>query len=475
MGKHRFSISHFLAAVTGNLISLFGTMLMFMSLILFFLLMAVQSMGFEGGAYLGLINFVALPVIFFIGSVLVPLGIARHNRKLKGLSLEEAYSVGHLPVIDLNKESTRGFLLGFVLLAMPVFVLLTGMGYKAVHYMDSDEFCGEACHMVMEPEYTAFQRSAHNEVGCAGCHIGSGPDWFVKAKLQGSWQLIAVALDLYPRPIPTPVHTLRPAEGTCGSCHSPTKFIGDKLKVRTHYDNDEANSELKTALVLKVGGKEAGESHGIHWHADPNNKIRYLSDPKREQIYDIELTDKTKGIVKTFKAKEPAPEHTEWRTMDCTDCHNRASHTYKSAEDEVDLALNEGRIDKTLPFIKREGLRILTEKEYPSHEEARVGILDAVVEFYRQNYPELGNSEAVQQAGVALGNAYAWNNFPHMKVTWDVYPNHIGHQESPGCFRCHDNKHITEDGDKVGKKCSSCHKVVAKNDSDSAVLNKLGL
>jgi hypothetical protein len=180
---------------------------------------------------------------------------------------------GHLPVIDLNKEGTRGVLLGFVALAIPTLALAAGLTFKAVHYMDSDEFCGMACHKVMEPEHTAFQRSPHARVGCAGVPHRRGRRLVRQGQdLDGAWQLVAVALDLYPRPIPTPVHSLRPSSGTCEQCHWPTKFVGDKLKVRTHYAEDEANTELKTALMVKVGGKVAGQSRGIHWHVDPNHR-----------------------------------------------------------------------------------------------------------------------------------------------------------------------------------------------------------
>jgi hypothetical protein len=312
-------------------------------------------------------------------------------------------------------------------------------------------------------------------VGCAGCHIGPGAEWFVKAKLSGAWQLVAVALDLYPRPIETPVHSLRPASGTCEQCHWPTKFVGERLKVRTHYADDEQNTEMKTALMVKVGGRVGGESHGIHWHVDPDHTLRYLSDPSRETIYEIELTDRTKGDKKVFKIEEAAPADAEWRTMDCVDCHNRPSHIYRSAEEEIDLAMVAGRIDKTLPYIKREGVRILTETVYDSHEAAREGIAAAVNAYYTENYPDLAGSPEVEQAGKALGDAYCWNNFPHMKVTWNLYPNHIGHQGSPGCFRCHDNKHKTDTGEKVGKKCGTCHDIVADEESDSKLLQELGL
>jgi len=457
-------IKHFFAAITGNLISLLGTLMMVLSLLFIAALLVMQAMGFEGGAYIGIITFVVLPVIFLAGVAVVPLGIWLHKRR-DAKAAAEGRPVGHLPVIDLNQESTRGVLLGFVALAVPIIAIAAGLTYKAVHYMDSTEFCGTACHNVMQPEYTAFQRSPHASVGCAGCHIGPGAQWFVKAKISGSWQLIAVALDLYPRPIPTPVHALRPANGTCEQCHWPTKFIGERLKVRTHYADDEANTELKTALMVRVGGKQAGQSQGIHWHVDPNHTVRYLADPSREKMYEIELTDQLEGSKKVFKLDgETAPQGAEWRTMDCVDCHNRASHIYRSPQFEVDLALAEGRIDRSLPYIKREGVRILTEKEYPSHEEARTGIAAAVKAFYSGNYPDLADSPAVEQAGKALGDAYCWNNFPHMKVTWNLYPDHIGHQDSPGCFRCHDGEHQTADGKRSIKAndCNACHTILTQ-------------
>jgi hypothetical protein len=467
-------IKHFFSAITGNLLSLFGTVLVVVSLLLILVLLVMQAMGFEGGAYLGILTFVVFPLLFLLGLALIPIGLWWRKRKDAKLAAQ-GKDTGHLPVIDLNKESTRSVLVIFVALAVPVLALAAGLTFKAVHYMDSTEFCGMACHKVMEPEYTAFQRSPHVRVGCAGCHIGPGAQWFVKAKISGSWQLIAVAFDLYPRPIPTPVHSLRPANGTCEQCHTPTKFVGERLKVRTHYADDERNTELKTALMVKVGGQVDGKSHGIHWHVDPNHTLRYKSDPKRETIYEIELTDNVEGSKKLFKLEAAAPADAEWRTMDCVDCHNRPSHTYRSPQYEVDLALEQGRIDKTLPFIKREGMRVLTETQYPSHDAARAGISSALRAFYAENYPDLANAPAVEQAGKALGDAYSWNNFPQMKVVWNTYPNHIGHQDSPGCFRCHDNKHKTDTGEKVGKKCGTCHNSVADDESDSKVLQELGL
>ena len=467
-------IKHFFAAITGNIVSLVGTLLIVISLLLIGALLVMQSLGFEGGSYLGVLTFVVLPAAFLLGLVLVPIGLWWRKRRDSRLAAE-GKETGHLPVFDLNQERTRAVLITFVALAIPVLALASGLTFKAVHYMDSDEFCGMACHKVMQPEYTAFQRSPHLRVGCAGCHIGPGAEWAVKAKISGAWQLVAVTFDLYPRPIPTPVHSLRPANGTCEQCHWPTKFVGDQLKVRTHYEEDEQNTEVKTALMVKVGGQLGGKSHGIHWHVDPDNEVRYRADRTREIMYEVQLVDRATGETKLYKGEQEAPADAEWRTMDCVDCHNRASHTYRSPEYEVDLALEESRISRGLPYVRREGVRILTEKVYDSHEEARAGIAASVKAFYAENYPDLAGSPDVEQAGVALGDAYTWNNFPHMKVTWNLYPNHIGHEESPGCFRCHSNKMKTESGDKIGRKCSTCHEIVAEEESDSPLLQELGL
>ena len=144
----------------------------------------------------------------------------------------------------------------------------------------------------MQPEYTTYQRSPHARVKCVECHIGAGANWFVKSKLSGSWQLVSVAFNLYPRPIAVPVHNLRPARETCEQCHWPQKFVGDRFKVNTHYQEDEANTEVKTVLRGEGGRPAAGRSQGIHWHVDPDHVVRYRSDEKRQTIYEVEMTAK---------------------------------------------------------------------------------------------------------------------------------------------------------------------------------------
>ena len=54
----------------------------------------------------------------------------------------------------------------------------------------------------MNPEWVTYQRGAHARVDCVQCHVGSGAQWFVKAKINGTHQLIAYTLDNYNRPSP---------------------------------------------------------------------------------------------------------------------------------------------------------------------------------------------------------------------------------------------------------------------------------
>jgi hypothetical protein len=462
-------IKNYLSVITRSLLSIVGTIIAVVAGLLFVTLFIIQFSGFRGGPYLGILTYLLLPAIVVAGLVLVPVGIWRQKKREQSAT-SHGEPAPSLPIIDLNAPRTRHALAAFGVLSLLGVVVLAVGTYKGVEYMESVEFCGTVCHTVMQPEYTAYQRSPHSRVACADCHIGPGADWFVKSKLSGSWQLIAVTFNLYPTPIATPVHNLRPARETCEQCHFPGKFSGDRLKVRVHYADDEKNSELHNVLLMKVGGEHGRGSSGIHWHVDPGVSIRYLSDEKRETIYDVEMTAKD-GTKKVFKAKDEAPAGSVWRTMDCVDCHNRPTHIYRMPANEVDVAMNQGAIDKTLPYIKREGLRAV-QVEYPSHEAARAGIARDIADFYAKNYPDAPKA-AVEQAGKALGDIYAWNVFPAMKVTWGTYPNHIGHKDSPGCMRCHDRKHKTEDGEKISKDCDTCHTVLAEDDPDPAILRQI--
>jgi hypothetical protein len=461
----RHSIGHFFALITSNPISLLGTGLTTAAALLFLSLWGMTFVGFRGGAYLGLITFVALPALFVFGLILIPVGLWWKKRKIASGSTPEG---PEFPVLDLNVAHTRNIIFSVAIATLINVVLLSGATYKAVEVMDSVEFCGTACHSVMAPEHTTYMRSPHSRVRCTECHIGPGADWFVKSKISGSWQLVSVAFNLYPRPIPTPVHDLRPARETCEQCHWPQKFVGDKLKVLPRFKDDEANTATKTVLLMKVGGGAPGKSHGVHWHVDPGVEVKYRSDASRINIYEIQWKrpDGTTGGFKTAKADSAEGKAAnEWRTMDCLDCHNRPSHIYRMPEPELDQALAEGRIDTALPFVKREGLKAL-QVEYPSHEAAQKGIGDSIRAFYSK-HPNASQAK-VEQAAKELAGIWTGNVFPQMNIKWGTYPSHMGHADEKGCFRCHEGTKITQD-------CSTCHSLVAMEESDPKILKDLGV
>lgn len=442
-------------------------------------LVVLSAAGLESSPYLGIIAFLVLPALFVLGLLLMPAGLWLERRRAR-----RGGPPSPLPVLDLNQPAVLRRVLVFAALTVVNLVIIGAATWKGVEVMDRPQFCG-SCHSVMDPEYTAYTRSPHSRVACVQCHIGPGANWFVKSKLSGSWQLISVTLDLYPRPIPTPVQNLRPSRDTCEQCHWPARLVGDRLRVITHHADDEPSTPKKTVLLLHVGsGAAAGR--GIHSHVAPGVRIRYLADPRRATIQTVEATYPD-GRVERFEAKpaEPAggkpaapaprPQDLVWRTMDCVDCHNRPTHQYRSAAFEIDAALEEGRIDRALPFIRREALRAVT-AEYASAEAARAGIGAALAKFYQSAQPAAWEKQrpAVEAAARELGDAWARNVWPKMRIGWGTYPSQLGHQESNGCWRCHDENHATAAGKTISQDCDLCHKVLADDEASPAILDELG-
>jgi hypothetical protein len=351
-----------------------------------------------------------------------------------------------------------------ILLLTPVNLMIASLAaYKGVEAMDSVAFCGQVCHEVMQPQFVAHQNAPHSKVKCVACHIGPGADWFVRSKLSGARQVYAVLMNTHSRPIPSPVHNRRPARETCGQCHWPTRFQGDKLETRYDYASDEPNTESVATLQLRIGGVDAtGQSRGIHWHAAEENAIEYVAlDPARQEIVYVKLTGPD-GQVREYLADGVTPEQLaagERRAMDCIDCHNRPSHTIASTPDRaLNQSLAAGAVPKDLPFIKREGLAVLT-AEYPTREVAAAEIDQRITAFYRDQLPGLlaSRQDDVTRAVQGLQALYSRNVFPAMRVTFGSYPNNLGHLDSPGCFRCHDDTKKTSVGAVISQDCESCH------------------
>jgi hypothetical protein len=409
--------------------------------------------------YLGILFFLVLPAVFIFGLLLIPLGTwLDRRRRLAGKPPTR------WPQIDLNVTRQREILFAVVVLTLINALIVSLAAYRGIEFMDSVTFCGRVCHEVMEPEYVANQNGPHARVACVQCHIGSGAPWFVRSKLSGTRQVFAVTLNTFSRPIPSPVHNLRPARDTCEQCHWPAKFHGDIIRVRKEYASDEANSESTTTLRVHVGGgdERLGQVSGIHWHMVLANRIEYIAtDDKRQVIPWVKFTDRF-GKEKVFRAEgvtQAQLDRGERRTMDCVDCHNRPSHPFSaSAERAVDSALASSEIAHDLPFVRREGVAAL-KAEYSSQDAASNAIAEKMRAFYRTTYPELyaQKRQQIERAIIALQGLYTRNVFPSMRVGWGTYPNNIGHMDFPGCFRCHDDSHKGEDGSVIKQDCDTCH------------------
>lgn len=427
---------------------------------------------FNDNPYLGIIFFLLLPAVFIAGLALIPVGLFLRRRKLQKAGQIPA----EFPKIDLNDPIFRHGL-DIVLVTTIINLLVVAMAsYRGSAYMESPQFCGQSCH-VMHPEYTAYKISAHSHVACVECHIGSGAQAYFSAKVNGTKQLLEVSFDRYPTPIASPVESLRPARYICEGCHTPARFIGEKLLVKSSFADDEANTETQSVVVLHLGGRDSlshlSGIHGVHL-----GHIEYVAtDPTRTAIPWVQKRndDGSETVFATSAAGNGVPRG-ERRVMDCIDCHNRAAHTFVTAEDALNRAMAEGAVSPDLPWVHKKGLELL-KANYSSEAEARAKIPAGLQAFYRSEHPEVLATKAAQvkSAGDMLVTLYSQNVFPYMKVTWGTHPNHIGHMSYPGCFRCHDGEHAAKTGASITQDCSACHNLLVVDEAKPKVLSDLGI
>ncbi len=394
-----------------------GTIIVTTSAVVF-LTLAFESFS---NPYYGILVFLILPGLFVFGLVLIPLGVWRCSRRIGGVSnIPEAQITG--------TKAIRLFGL-IALLTVVNVAILSAASYQSVKYMDSNQFCGTTCHTVMSPQHTAYQDSPHARVDCVSCHIGPGAEWFVQYKLSGLAQVFAVTFNTYHKPLPAAIRSLRPSQDTCEQCHWPQKFISDKLRIVKRYDEDEKNTEKTTVLLMHIGTR-------IH-KAHVGRNIEYVSsEPARQEIPWVSVD----GVE--YKAGEPVGEK---RRMDCIDCHNRPTHAFETPGPAVDKALESGELDRSIPFVKRDALLALNGKK------------------------------PIDGAPVAVKRIFARNIWPRMDITWGAYPNNIGHDAFPGCFRCHDDNHKNASGKSISQDCSTCHELLAVGEESPEILKQLGI
>ncbi|WP_163714057.1 NapC/NirT family cytochrome c [Mangrovibacterium lignilyticum] len=463
-----------LPASIKNWISITGTLLAVFNLASILSLMVLNAVFGFGGSYIGLFIYIVLPIFMFVGLFMIPIGM-RIYRKRARIAEAEGKTLSW-PIVDFNNIAVRNASIIFIVGTVFLLIISSIGSYEAFHYTESVEFCGKLCHQVMEPEYTTYHGSAHERVACVECHVGSGASWYVKSKMSGLYQVYSVLANKYPTPIPTPIHNLRPARETCEECHWPEKFYDRKLRVEHSFLADDENTENIIHLQIKTSSKNTvhGMEKGIHQHISPDVKIEYKTSVENRQVIPwVKYTNTKTGVTEIYTDSEniltaEELDSLDTRVMDCLDCHNRPSHDYKAPQNFIDQSMAEGQFSKTLPSIKLLAMLALNQ-DYPTKDSAFYAIKTQVDEYYEMTDPDiLENRRAeVDQAIATIQQDYANNIFPEMNASWKYYPNNIGHMETDGCFRCHNDRHATESGKVISKDCNLCHDILAQGTPDS--------
>ena len=351
--------------------------------------------------------------------------------------------------------------LPYAVLGVFTLVLLTAAAYTW-EYTNSPQFCGTSCH-TMPPEYTSYLTSPHARIDCVDCHIGKG---FIATRISRKAgdlrHVFKTAFKAYEFPIRA--DDLRPARETCELCHFPEKFSDDSLKQLRSYGNDNANTPEDIYLSLKTGGgsERQGLGKGIHWHIE-NPVYYYATDPEEQDIPYVKYTSPD-GTVREYvdieSGIDPASINPDdLKEMDCITCHNRITHLVSPPEETVDKLIASGQISQDIPDIRRQAVELYS----GIFETQQMGLnhIAGLEGYYQTYYPEYyaENQEDIKQAIQVLQEAYSNSVYPEQNSDWNTHPNNIGHQFSPGCFRCHDGKHLNQDQKAIRLECNLCHSI----------------
>ena len=352
-------------------------------------------------------------------------------------------------------------LLPYITIMVFVFAAVFG-GIHTWEYTNSPAFCGTTCH-TMPPQDTVYKLSPHSNVTCEECHIGRASFWDqAMRKTQGIKETYYEVFKLYEFPIRA--KALRPSLDTCEKCHRPETFSDDSLRQISRFASDLENTSSNIYLVMKTGGGDArqGNARGIHWHI--TSKVMYYSDDELAQNIPYVRVYNEDGTYSEYIDSESgfdlaALDESQLKQMDCVTCHNRVTHNFQSPTHSVDQAMAQGLIDPEIPFIHKKAVDVLS-VPYASDEDAMKAIA-AVEDDYRSNLTDYysQNGQKIKDAVTAIQAIYKQSVFQDQKIDWTTYPNNLGHIESPGCFRCHDGKHLNADDQAIRLECNVCHAI----------------
>src|SRR5881628_989074 len=91
--------------------------------------------------YIGILVFLIIPAFLFLGLALIPVGIFLARRSI----------VSGISTVTDSRVAWRRVGTFLVLMTLVNVVIGSQASYKAVQHMETEQFCGQSCH-VMKPE-----------------------------------------------------------------------------------------------------------------------------------------------------------------------------------------------------------------------------------------------------------------------------------------------------------------------------------
>src|SRR5512143_2781500 len=381
-----------------NAVSLVGAIISGGSILLIIFALALELSAKQPSPYIGIFTYMVFPTFLAIGAAVFLYGMRHESMRRRRVGSEDALPY---PLVDLNIPRHRKRFIYITLGGTFLSVFMAFVTYNAFLYSESVSFCGTLCHTVMEPEHAAYLASPHARVRCVACHVGHGASWYVKAKISGLRQVLAVITKSYPTPIPTPIENLRPARETCEERHWPAKFFGTPLMQIPHFRYNEKNTPEQISIGVKTGGGSdvLGGTAGIHWHMIIANKVFYVAtDRQKQEIPWVEVQHGDGRVEEytslDYKGTKEQLAALSREDMDCMDCHNRPTHTFTPPAAAVDRAMTTGLIPRTLPWAKKVVVDALV-REYPAGGKAHEGMKAEITGFYKEKYADVFKARAV--------------------------------------------------------------------------------
>jgi nitrate/TMAO reductase-like tetraheme cytochrome c subunit len=444
----------------------------------------------DPSAVKGMLGYVVMPNVALLGVLLMAAGVARGA--WRAARAAEVAGQPRSVRVDIGGWRQSLGIVAFAGIAVGTLVVLGGTAYRGIEFTESTTFCS-TCHVAMQPQVQAHATGPHVDVECAKCHVayrasplGPNATAYISSKIGGMRQLVAVISDSFDRPIRAPASAIPATNSTCEACHPSGKDYRVVLRAYHEYATDEASTRHTRVLAFNVGaaGEQTSDANGpiIHWHASA--KVYYVPGNEDRSVISWVGVQGAGGLDEWTNPNAPlagTPEASRRELMSCIDCHNRAGHRIPTPDELVDDALESGRIDRTLPYVKREALSLLGgTAPVPAPDDlgkdfAKKGWFEQLSKFYAEKYPEIAATrrDAIGSAVEELRRISVQILYPSMKTNWQTYPDNLSHalpagmgataqNDTPGCFRCHGTLVNTKTqqllpGTMGGGGCLACH------------------